>query len=209
MNDQTATAFDTEELEKLKASNLMKDFVRKQNGHWDHTCWESFLSSVRGLGYNLPSHVIGAELEVEKTFYWKVKNGELIVPQNAVASAQEMKAEATIATEIPKPLPIQEEPRGPEMPKMPVTIGPVGELENAVMVEEKTGKPGLMDIMEKPIEPELMETTPVWEEKKVEEATRKPTLEENPFEEIDFASLSREERVEYLKSHFKKKIGEG
>jgi hypothetical protein len=186
MEVQSVVAFDTEELEKLKASNLLKDFVQKQDGCWNHSHWENFLTSVRTLGYNLPADVIGAELEVEKEYYWKVRRGEIVVPETTTV-AQEAAGymEAVIISEesaklepVPCPPEVFDKPREPKMPARREPFDPITELENAVVVDEKH------------IEARAVE-------------------EQSPWEKVDFDSLSREEKTAYLKSQLKKKMGEG
>lgn len=157
MSGQTEHVFDTDELEQLKASNLLKDFVNGQDGHWDHFQWEAFLASVRSLGYSLPTEVIGAELEMEKTYYWKVRNGEIVVPDS------EPVPEAVVMDE--KHLEEKHEP-----------FDPIRELENSVIVEDDSAHEDGADTY---------------------------------LDVVDFESLSREERSEYLKNQMKKKLGEG
>ncbi len=191
MEVQSAIAFDTDELERLKSSNLLKDFVSAQQGNWNHEEWENFLSSVRELGYNLPGVVIGAELEMEKTYYWKVKNGEIIVPENSMAPGQmeqtPCETEALVcekADELQKISPNDVGgPRAPEMPKKAESFDPISELENAVIIEEKH----------------------------VEETNKAPEIQAglDPWKNVNFESLSREERAAYLKDQLKKKLGEG
>ncbi|MFH0817779.1 MAG: hypothetical protein V1909_04045 [Candidatus Micrarchaeota archaeon] len=200
MEVQSAIAFDTDELERLKGSNLLKDFVSVQGGSWNHVDWEDFISSVRELGYSLPVDVIGAELEMEKSYYWKVKNGELAAPEGPVSLKEMIAHEATscegeaamceAADALQKTNPY--DVHGPDGPKMPTKqheqFDPITELENAVVAEEKTvsAKP---DLAERTIE--------------------KPGKSADAWDNVDFESLSREEKAAYLKDQLKKKMGEG
>ncbi|MCX6777771.1 MAG: hypothetical protein NT157_02700 [Candidatus Micrarchaeota archaeon] len=88
---------DYEQLERLKSSPMLKNFVRKQNGEWNHAQWEGFLSEAKGSGYSLPAGVVGAALEDEKALYWKIRNGEV----NASFSSNEPAVDDPI-TELEK-----------------------------------------------------------------------------------------------------------
>ncbi|MFH1470559.1 MAG: hypothetical protein ABIF01_02320 [Candidatus Micrarchaeota archaeon] len=190
MEEQSAIAFDTDELERLKSSNLMQDFVRANDGSWDHVNWEGFIRNVRELGYCLPSDVIGAELEMEKMYYWKVKNGEIDEPKLSLKDiavsqdATQCEAEAKVcesADSLGKVLPGDVSgPQGPEMPKKAEPFDPIMELENAIIVEEKSqGSKAAPAITE-------VETASLWDN-------------------VNFDSLSREEKAAYLKHQLRKK----
>ena len=150
MEVQSVVAFDTEELEKLKASNLLKDFVQKQDGCWNHSHWENFITSVRTLGYNLPADVIGAELEVEKEYYWKVRRGEIVVPETtAVAQEAATCMEAVMILEesaklepVPCPPEVFDKPREPEMPARMEPFDPITELRMQSWLMKNTLKRG-------------------------------------------------------------------
>lgn len=193
-----AVAFDVEELDRLKASNIIRDFVRMQEGGWNHAQWEDFLSVVRELGYTLPSEVIGSELEMEKEFYWKVKDGvvpertEMVAVENAgigTEAALVYEGSASITKSMPSPDEL--EPRGPGFPKKHLPgrdlFDPVTALENAVVHETNMDSP-LAD---------------------ADIARMKIDADEHPWDNVDFDSLSKEERTEYLKSQVKKKMGDG
>ncbi len=201
MEVQSAIAFDTDELDRLKASNLLKDFVSVQQGNWNHGDWEDFINSVRELGYSLPADVIGAELEMEKAYYWKVKNGEILIPESTVAPEAVVAAPATEATacenealvcekadDLVKPDPYDVHgPSGPSMPTKNEAFDPIAELENAVIAEEK---PAVAEPVEKKIGAE-------------------PAPSAGPWDNFNFESLSHEERAAYMKDQLKKKLGEG
>ncbi|MFH1448467.1 MAG: hypothetical protein ABIG39_06395 [Candidatus Micrarchaeota archaeon] len=157
MSGQSEQIFDASELDRLKSSNLLKDFVNVQDGYWDHVQWEDFLSTINDLGYSLPVEVIGTELEIEKEYYWKVKRGEItVLDESAPVLEDDVTEEITTQKHAP--------------------FDPIKELENAIIVEDDVLQNG--------------DT-------------------ENSWENVDFDSLSREERRVYLKDNMKKKLGEG
>jgi hypothetical protein len=91
---------DYEQLERLKSSSVLKNFVRKQNGQWNHVQWEGFLSEAKASGYALPAEVVGAALEDEKALYWKIRNGEVKASFSANEPAVDdaiMELEKTVA----------------------------------------------------------------------------------------------------------------
>ena len=201
MEVQSAIAFDTDELDRLKASNLLKDFVSVQQGNWNHGDWEDFINSVRELGYSLPADVIGAELEMEKAYYWKVKTGEILVPESTIApetvvarpaaEATACETEALVcekADDLVKPDPYDVRgPSGPGMPTKHESFDPIAELENAVITEEKRA-------VAEPVEKKI---------------GAEPAPGAGSWENVNFESLSREERAAYMKDQLKKKLGEG
>jgi hypothetical protein len=210
MSTQSNVAFNTQELARLKASNLLKDFVRKQEGAWNHAGWENLLSSVRQLGYGLPAEVIGSELEVEKVFFWKVKNGEIQVPEpsaqtvafaNAVSGMHPSCTESVIMCDMPAKAPPTDlsakEPRSPEMPKRREP------LEGIMDVTSITSVASAPVIIASAGPIEELENAVI-----VEGRARKGSREDNahPWDSVDFESLSREEKAAYMKSQLKDKI---
>ncbi len=217
MEVQLMVAFDTEELERLKSSSLLKDFVRKQNGGWDHPQWEGFLASIRDLGYTLPSHVIGAELEVEKEFYWKVKLGEISVPEATNPVLEETRTDADCTSRLAAIAPaFLDEPKGPQMPKRDL-FDPVMELENSVIHEPSLSEMGRTEEGSRPVRKTSRSEaarvqrrpSPADKESLGRKKAKAEEEDEHPWDNVDFDTLSKEERAEYLKSQLRKKMGEG
>lgn len=222
MEKEPRVAFNTEELERLKSSSLLKDFVRKQEGAWNHVGWEGFLFSIRQLGYTIPAEVIGAELEVEKEFYWKVRRGDMggiaIHEGNGKAhgtagACGENAFSCDMPATAPAPRVGISEPKAPEMPKRrePLErIAEVGKAAQASCIAEiadvaKGSAPiaAIAAIADGPFN--RLENAIMVEG----HAAAKKEEEPHPWDNVDFGLLSREEKAAYMKVMLKKKMGEG
>ncbi|MEM3555412.1 MAG: hypothetical protein QXF56_01705 [Candidatus Micrarchaeia archaeon] len=57
------------QLELLKNSGILSEFVQSTGGNWKHEDWEKLLERVRGENITLPPEVIGTLLEAERVAY--------------------------------------------------------------------------------------------------------------------------------------------
>jgi len=57
------------QLELLKNSGLLSEFVRSKGGSWSHQDWEQLLERIKQENITLPPEVIGTLLEAERVAY--------------------------------------------------------------------------------------------------------------------------------------------
>lgn len=61
---------ETENLKKLKQSDILKNFVRINRGLWDHQAWLNLCEEIHGEGYHpIDLSEVGLHLEEVKAAY--------------------------------------------------------------------------------------------------------------------------------------------
>jgi hypothetical protein len=57
-----------ENLTKLKKTSILMNFVKKNNGAWEHDQWEDLCQTITSKGYNpIDFDLVGIALEEKKT----------------------------------------------------------------------------------------------------------------------------------------------
>jgi hypothetical protein len=61
-----------ENFKKLSRTNILTNFVKSNNGSWDHQKWEELLALLKEKGYSpIDPDKVGLLLEAKKAAYWE------------------------------------------------------------------------------------------------------------------------------------------
>ena len=70
-------ALEDNNLKRLEKTEIVSDFVLRNNGEWDHSAWLSFCESIRDKGYcPIDLDQVGLLLEKKKSEFWSSRSGK-------------------------------------------------------------------------------------------------------------------------------------